>query len=167
MAMQVTMIHEGLWRWAVPRGRFERASAYVEHGDAILLVDPVLPPEGDDRVRFAQAIARDIERLGGPVHVMTTRADDRRDTDALVSMTGGLAWAPGDDPPAGVEVIATGVDGHVAIWSPAHGALMPGTALTFEGGTMVAGPGVDIAPLLSLPARVVIPSIGPMTARGA
>lgn len=167
MAMQVTMIHEGLWRWSVPRGRFERASAYLEHGDVMILVDPVLPPEGDDRDRFHAAIARDLQRLAGPVHVMATRGDDPRDVEGLVALTGGAAWRPGDAPPPGIEVLPTGVDGQVALWSPAHGALMPGRAITFEAGAVVAGPGADITPLLALPARAVIPSIGPMMARGA
>jgi hypothetical protein len=165
--MQVTRITDGLWRWSVQRGRFEWASAYLEHGDAMLLVDPVLPSAADDLERFRTAIARDLARLAGPVHVMSTREGDARDTAALVEMTGGIPWVPGDDPPPGVEVHGTGVPGEVALWSPAHRALMPGRAITFDAGTLVAGPGADVVPLLALPAHVVIPSIGPMMARGA
>lgn len=163
--MQVTQISEGLWRWSVPRGRFDWASAYVEHGEVILLIDPILPTADDDLARFRSALERDLARLGGPVHVMSTRADDPRGTAAVVEMTGGVRWVPGDAPPPGVTVVDTGAPGEVAIWSATHAALMPGRAITFDAGTVVAGPGVDIAPLLSLPARVVIPSIGPMTAR--
>lgn len=164
--MQVTQISEGLWRWALSQGGVEHASAYLEHGDEMLLIDPVLPPQGDDRERFGRAIARDLARLGGPVHVMSTRAGDARNSDELIAMTGGTRWVPGDDPPRGAEVLETGVPGEVAIWSAAHGALMPGRAITFDAGTAVAGPGVDIAPLLALPARAVIPSVGPMSDTG-
>lgn len=165
--MQVTQISEGLWRWAVTRGRFEWASAYLEHGDVMLLVDPVLPDGGDDLERFTRAIERDLARLAGPVHVMSTRAGDPRDTARLAEMTGGSPWVPGDDPPPGIEVHETGMPGEVALWSAAHGALMPGRAITFDRGAVVAAPGADIAPLLALPVRAVIPSLGPMMARGA
>jgi hypothetical protein len=165
--MQVTRINDGLWRWSVQRGRFEWASAYLEHGDVMLLVDPVLPSAEEDLERFTGAIERDLARLGGAVHVMSTRADDARDAASLVAMTGGTRWVPGDDPPPGIEVHATGAPGEVALWSPSHLALMPGRAITFDAGTLVAGPGADVVPLLALPAHVVIPSIGPMMARGA
>lgn len=161
--MQVDRIHEGLWRWAVAGADGERACAYLEHGDAMLLVDPVLPPPGDDLDRFRRAIERDLERLGGPVHVMLTRKDDPRDAEALIAMTGGRQWAPGQAPPAGVEVIPTGLGAEVALWSPAHAALMPGRAMRVEGGAAVPVPGADATALLAVAAQVVIPSVGPMT----
>ncbi len=132
----------------------ERASAYLEHGSAMLLVDPVLPPPGDDLDRFQRAIARDLERLAGPVHVLLTRADDPRDSRALAAMTGAGIWTAGRPEPPGIRAIPTADAGEVGLWSREHAALMPGRALPAPGTAMAA-----------LPARVVIPSVGPM--RGA
>ena len=160
--VEVTRIRDGLWRWSVRRGGVELASAYLEHGDVMLLVDPVLPAPGDDLARFERAIARDLERLGGPARVLLTRADDPRDADRVVAMTGGTRWAPGDSPPDGVAVLPVGTGGEVALWSAAYRALMPGRALEVRDGALVAAPGVDAAPLLALGAEVVIPSVGPM-----
>lgn len=166
--MEVTCIHDGLWRWSVTGdGGRERASAYLEHGDVMLLVDPVLPPPGEDLDRFRRAIDRDVARVGGPVHVMLTRAGEPRDADALAVMTGGVMWRPGDSPPPGIEVMPTGIEGELALWSAEHSALMPGRAIMFEDDIVIAAPGADIAPLLSRPARAVIPSVGPMVVRGS
>lgn len=168
--VEVTRIGEGLWRWSVPRDGVELASAYLEHGDAMLLVDPVLPPPGDDLARFERAIARDLARLGGRAWVLLTRSDDPRDAEATAAMTGASRWQP-DEPrepaepsqpiPPGIEAISVGA-GQVALWSPVHRALMPGRAMEVRDGALQAAPGVDAAPLLALGAEVVIPSAGPM-----
>lgn len=160
--VEVNRIHDGLWRWSVRRDGAEWASAYLEHGDVMLLVDPVLPPPGDDLDRFARAIDRDLARLGGPVWVMLTRAAEPRDADALIAMTGARSWVPGDAPPAGMDELPTGRPGEAALWSPVHRALMPGTAMRAGAGGLVAQPGVDAVPLLALSPQVVVPSIGPM-----
>ena len=48
VAVEVEQIAEGLWRWVVDDGAGGQvASTYLEAPDAIVLVDPVLPPEGD------------------------------------------------------------------------------------------------------------------------
>lgn len=146
------------------RDGVEMACAYLEHGNAMLLVDPVLPHAGDDLERFGRAIERDLARLAGPVWVMLTRADRPRDADALVGMTGGRAWVPGDPPPTGIVELPTGREGEAALWSSVHRALMPGTALRVDAGRLVAEPGVDAGPLVAMSARVVLPSIGPITA---
>ena len=168
--VEVTRIGEGLWRWSVSRDGLELASAYLEHGDAVLLVDPVLPPPGDDLARFERAIARDLARLAGPAWVLVTCADDSRDAEATAAMIGASRWQPGEprepagpsEPiPAGIEAIAVGA-GQVALWSPVHRALMPGRALAVHDGALQPAPGVEAAPLLALGAEVVIPSTGPM-----
>lgn len=165
--VEVTRIREGLWRWSVPRGGVELASAYLEHGDAMLLVDPVLPPPGDDLARFERAIARDLARLGGPAWVLLTCTDDPRDAEATAAMIGASRWQPAppdhrDHPaPAGIEAIVVGA-GQVALWSPVHRALMPGRALSVRDGALWPASAVDAAPLRALGAEVVIPSAGPM-----
>lgn len=144
------------------RDGIERASAYLEHGEVMLLVDPVLPAPGEDLSRFERAIARDLERLGGPARVLLTRAHDPRDAEALVAMTGGTRWTAGQDPPPGIEVMPVGQGDDVAFWSVVHRALMPGRALVADRGALVAAPGVDAAPLLALDPAVIIPSVGAM-----
>jgi hypothetical protein len=130
----------------------------------MLLVDPVLPPPGDDLSRFERAIARDLERLGGPAWVLNTRTHDPRDADGLVAMTGGRRWTAGEDPPPGIGAIPVGDGADVALWSVVHRALMPGRALAMDGGALVAAPAVDPSPLLALDPAVIIPSVGPMPA---
>lgn len=118
--MQVHQLADGLWRWSVD----SRTSAYLEHGNAMILVDPVLPGAGDDLDRFRQAIARDLARLGGPVHVVSTRHGHPRDAAALVAMTGGTTWHPGmGQAPAGLHSLPV-AEGAVALWSPVHRALV-------------------------------------------
>jgi len=129
----------------------------------MLLVDPVLPPPGGGLTRFERAIARDLARLDGPAVVMLTRADDPRDADGLMAMTGAMRWVPDDPPPSGIEVIPMGHGDEVAIWSQPHRALMPGRALAVQGGALVPAPGVDPSPLLARAPEVVIPSVGPMS----
>lgn len=142
----------------------EWASAYLEHGDVMLLVDPVLPAAGADLDRFTRAIDRDLARLGGPVWVMLTRADQRRDAEAVLAITGARVWVPGEPPPPGAEEMPTGRAGEAAVWSPTHRALMPGVALRVDAGRLVGEPGVDVAGLLAVSPDVVVPSVGPMVA---
>lgn len=134
-------------------GGVELASAYLEHGDVMLLVDPVLPPPGEDLDRFLRAIHRDLNRLGGPVHVMLTRADDPRDSAELARITGARTWTHGRPIPEGMQEVPTGAGDEVGLWSAVHAALMPGRALPPPG-----------SPMAALPAQAVIPSVGPMPA---
>jgi hypothetical protein len=70
--MQVERLSEGLWRWSVEPGRW---SVYAETPEAILLVDPLLPPPGSsDEARFLAALDRDVARCGVPVRVVETSA---------------------------------------------------------------------------------------------
>ena len=118
--MRVHQLAEGLWRWSVG----DRTSAYLEHGDVMILVDPLLPPGDEDQARFRRAIARDLERLGGPVHVLLTREGHPRDAGAMVQLTGATVWDPGmGQAPAGMIALPVG-EGARALWSPVHRALV-------------------------------------------
>ena len=71
--MEVEQIEEGLWRWVVDDGAGGQvASTYLETRDAIVLVDPVLPPDGEQRERFWRALDRDAGNSGAPLHVIAT-----------------------------------------------------------------------------------------------
>ena len=128
--MQVHQYSDGLWRWSVG----SRTSAYIEHGDVMIVVDPVLPPEGDDLDRFRRAIARDVDRLGGAVHVLMTRNGHPRDCDALVAMTGGAVWHPGMGQAPGGLLSLPVAEGAVALWSTVHRALVVPDAPMATGG---------------------------------
>jgi hypothetical protein len=81
--MEVERLAEGLWRWSVEPGRW---SVYAETPEAILLVDPVLPPSGSpDEVRFFEALDRDVARCGVRVRVVETSAGGGRDGDRIAA----------------------------------------------------------------------------------
>ena len=77
MALDVSQLGPGVWRWTAPHPDWtpdeagpdgwgpEVASHYVEVGGAIALIDPQLPPEGPDLDRFLQHLDADAERAGG------------------------------------------------------------------------------------------------------
>jgi hypothetical protein len=89
--MEVERLSEGLWRWSVEPGRW---SVYAETTEAILLVDPVLPPEGSqDEERFFEALDRDVARCAQPVFVVETSVGRGRDGDRILAHY----RAPGDD----------------------------------------------------------------------
>ena len=162
--MEVTRIHEGLWRWAVAGpGGAPRAATYLEHGDHMVLVDPVLPTEDVDRARFRRAIARDLARLGGAVSILCTHPADADEVAEVVHLTGGRVVGPEEPPPPGMQRLPLDAPHEAAWWSARHRALMPGRALRVSpDGVIVPGPGVDAATLLAVAPRVVIPAEGPM-----
>jgi len=169
--VEVQRVADGLWRWtAVPARGNEVASAYLELADAVVLVDPVLPAEGDpERERFWRALDRDVERLGRPVVVAETRAGAGADAAAAIGRYPGAGrWAPGAGPlPAGLEGLPLGGDGdpEVVLWVAGHRTLIVGRALEGRsGGGLVVAAQLDPAAratLLDLPVERVL------TARGA
>ena len=80
--MEVERLSEGLWRWSVEPGRW---SVYAETAEAILLVDPVLPPTGSpDEQQFFEALDRDVARCARPVYVVETSAGRGSDGDRIL-----------------------------------------------------------------------------------
>ena len=80
--MVVQEVAAGLWRWTGehpewtpeqggPEG-WERdvGCVYYEAPEAVVLFDPLVPPE--DEERFWRALDRDVERVGKPVCVLAT-----------------------------------------------------------------------------------------------
>ncbi len=160
--MEVTRIQDGLWRWSVPGpDGCEMASTYLEHGRDIILIDPVLPPPGDDLDRFHQAIGRDMQRLMGGVYILLTRTEHARDGTSLADRTSASIWMSRDgDPPAGMVAVPSGLAGEVALWSPVHRALIVGHAVAVRDGRLVAAPGADVASMSLLAPHVIIPGHG-------
>jgi glyoxylase-like metal-dependent hydrolase (beta-lactamase superfamily II) len=123
----------GLWRWTGlhpdwtpeqggPEGwEQEVGCVYYEASEAIVLVDPLAPPE--DEERFWRALDRDVERAGKPVHVVVTVKWHTRSTDEIAKRYGAAVGGP----------LPKGIEGHHAVafdetilWIPEHGALVFG-----------------------------------------
>ncbi len=125
--------------------------AYLETGDGVVLIDPLVPPE--DEERFLGALDRDVERAGGTVHVLLTIYWHARSARRLVDRYRGRLWAPaaaraaverragpasdlfrpGDPLPGRVEALpARGSE--VAFWLPDERALVFGDAVLGAGG---------------------------------
>lgn len=153
--MDVLEIAQGLWRWTGyhEEWREDVGSVYCETEDGVVLVDPIVPPEDVDR--FWSALDRDVQRLGGQVHVLVTVFWHTRNAAAMVERYGARVWAPtraraavarragvvsdpfrpGDPLPRGIEARSTIRGGEVVYWIPRHTALVPGDVLLgAEGG---------------------------------
>lgn len=184
-------IGPGLWRWTglhpawTPESvgwEQEVACAYVEAEGAVVLIDPLVPPEDEDR--FWHALDRDVKRLARPVVVVLTAAWHARSTEALVERYGASVWAhpagaarlgrPIDAPvlPRGIEAfeIPPMTDGQVALYLREHRALVTAEILTGVAGGLTVVPSPSLTEhgrltscldlLLELPLESVLPAHG-------
>ena len=151
--MDVSQIERGLWRWTGYHEEWKEdvGCVFCETGDGIVLIDPLVPPEDADR--FWDALDRDVERLGGEVHVLVTIFWHTRSTTAMVDRYGARVWAPttsraavarraravtdafrpGDPLPGGIEAFRTARRTEVVYWLPQQRALVPGDVLVGDG----------------------------------
>lgn len=167
--MEVRQLAPGLWRWTGLHPEWKEGdewpqavgSVYYETPETIVLIDPLVPPE--DEERFWRALDRDVE--GRPVVVLLTVEWHRRSTDEIVGRYG--ARVGGSVP--GVEPFPVAPVDETLWWIPDHGALVAGDIL-------VAGPRVAdeclpgrstpdeirtlLRPLLELPIERVLVSHG-------
>lgn len=195
--MRVDRIEDGLWRWTglhpawTPGDDWpqEVGCVYWEADDAVVLVDPLVPPE--DEERFWRALDRDVERLGRPVVVVLTAPWHLRSTEAVVMRYGATMWAHPrgadrlartiDAPvlPTGVEVLEVPpvAEGQVALFLTGPRALVTAEVLggTPTGLRVRPSPRLDqhdrLVPflrlLLELPVERVLPAHGePVVADG-
>jgi len=170
--VHVLEIAPGLWRWTAPHPDWKPSAGgpdgwerdvgcvYCEAGSAILLVDPLVPSDEEERERFWRALDRDVERVGPPHVLLTCFWHLRSAEDVLGRYPGSRLWAHEDgfpqlgataaavtDPirtgvelPGGAAAIDAGVGaGEVVYWLPSHGALVPADVLlgTADGGVRV------------------------------
>lgn len=184
-------IGPGLWRWtglhpawtpAAEGWEQEVACVYLEAEDAVVLIDPLVPPEDEDR--FWHALDRDVERLARPVVVVLTAAWHARSTTALVERYGASVWAH----PAGAERLAHAIDapvlprgieafeippmneGQVALFLREHRALVTAEVLAGVADGLAVFPSPNLPEprrlasclrlLLELPVEVVLPAHG-------
>jgi glyoxylase-like metal-dependent hydrolase (beta-lactamase superfamily II) len=81
--MEIAELGKGLWRWTAPHpdwkpekggsGGWEQmvGCVYYEAPDAVVLIDPLAPPEGSpDAERFWAALDRDVARAKLPVSIL-------------------------------------------------------------------------------------------------
>lgn len=109
--MDVRELRPGLWRWTAAHPEWEHAehwgpevgSTYAELPDALVMVDPLVPQDEEDR--FWEALDRDVERVGKPVHVLLTVHWHERSVAAVLDRYKATLWRPEERGtlPAGVH----------------------------------------------------------------
>jgi glyoxylase-like metal-dependent hydrolase (beta-lactamase superfamily II) len=166
--MDVVEIAPGLWRWVAYHESWKAnvGSVYCETDDGVVLIDPLVPT--DEAERFWQALDRDVQRVGGPVHVLLTVFWHVRSTAEIVDRYGARTWAPTasrapvarrignvSDPFRPGDALPGGIGGHrtarrteVVYWLPEHRALVPGDVLLGANGR-----GVQLCPDSWLPEK--------------
>jgi glyoxylase-like metal-dependent hydrolase (beta-lactamase superfamily II) len=160
--MEVEELRPGLWRWTLPHPEWtpeeaegdgweqEVASHFLETQDGIVLVDPLVPPEGSaEAERFWAALDRDVERAGRPPAVLITIFWHARSSQAVrARYEGATVWAHrpaaelvrervehthtfrvGDPLPGGVRALDARRAFEVLFWLPEQRALVTGDVL--------------------------------------
>jgi hypothetical protein len=181
--VRVERIDEGLWRWTgdhpdwSPKEEWPQAvgCVYVEAADAIVLVDPLIPPE--DRNRFLDALDRDVARVGRPVQIMLTFDWHDRSAPELAERYDATV---GGAPPPSVEPFRVEPVDETLWWLPAHRAIVAGDVLLgggeagirvcpdswLEGRSTPAEIRDLLRPLLELPIERVLVSHGEPVLQG-
>jgi hypothetical protein len=134
--MEVQELRPGLWRWTAAHPDWngaehwgpEVASVYAELPDAVVLVDPLVPSDAEER--FWTALDRDVERLARRVYVLLTVHWHERSVEAVLERYKATLWRPEErvELPAGVEpVVVEGADWKEALFFlEPHRALVTG-----------------------------------------
>jgi glyoxylase-like metal-dependent hydrolase (beta-lactamase superfamily II) len=142
--MDVHELRPGLWRWTASHPQWDHAehwgpevgSVYAELPDAVVVVDPLVPEDEEDR--FWAALDRDVERLDLPVHVLLTVHWHERTVATVLDRYKATLWRPEEkgDLPAGVRAeIVKGSDWVEAMFFlEPHRALVVGDLLVGKDG---------------------------------
>ena len=142
--MDVRELRPGLWRWTAAHPEWEHAehwgpevgSVYAELPDALVMVDPLVPQDEEDR--FWEALDRDVERVGKPVHVLLTVHWHERSVAAVLDQYKATLWRPEEKGtlPAGVHAeVVKGSDWVEALFFlEPHRALIAGDLLIGKAG---------------------------------
>lgn len=94
--------------------------------DALVLVDPLVPP---DRSDLQEELDELVRRHGRPVVVLTTLQFHRRSREELVTRYRASTSRAKEALPEGVETIQIRGAGETMVWLPEHHALIPGDRL--------------------------------------
>ena len=122
-----------MWRWTGEHPEWEHAeswgpevgSVYAELQDAVVVVDPLVP--ADEEERFWSALDRDVERAARPLYVLLTVHWHERSVAAVLERYHATLWRPDEkgELPSGVRAeIVEGSD-----WTEAMFFLEPHRAL--------------------------------------
>ena len=137
--MEVQELRPGLWRWTASHPQWDHAehwgpevgSVYAELPDSLVVVDPLVPADEDER--FWSALDRDVERLGLPVHVLLTVHWHERSVATVLDRYKATLWRPEEkgELPAGVHAeVVKGADWVEALFFlEPHRALVAGDLL--------------------------------------
>lgn len=164
--VDVQKLGPGLWRWTCRHPAWtpdeggpdgwdaEVGCVYYEAPDAVVVIDPLVPPEPAERERFFTALDRDVDRLTLPVAVLLTTHWHERSAveirDRYAPRAGAAVWAAqsfasqlaalptvafveGDPLPGGIRAIPTSRPGQLVYWLPGPRALVPGDLLLGDG----------------------------------
>jgi glyoxylase-like metal-dependent hydrolase (beta-lactamase superfamily II) len=142
--MDVQELRHGLWRWIANHPEWDHAeqwgpevgSVYAEVPDAVLLIDPLVPE--DEEEKFWSALDRDVERNGLPVYVLLTVHWHERSVAAVLDRYKATLWRPEEkgELPAGVHAeVVKGSDWVEAMFFlEPHRALVAGDLLIGKDG---------------------------------
>jgi glyoxylase-like metal-dependent hydrolase (beta-lactamase superfamily II) len=137
--MDVQELRPGLWRWTAPHPEWAHAenwgpdvaSVYAELPRALVVIDPLVPADEDER--FLSALDRDVGRLGLPVHVLLNVHWHERSVAAVLERYRATLWRPEEkgELPEGVRAeIVRGSDWVEALfYLEPHRALVAGDLL--------------------------------------
>ena len=183
--MRATELKPGLWHWTGlhpewtpesggPNGWEQEVSCYyAETPEAVVLVDPLVPPE--DREHFLESLDRDVERAARPVQILVTCAWHARSSNELAERYGASVWTytPDAAPPPVGRFFDAGWAEEGVLWLEAPGALVSGDVILNEGAGLRLCPASwlpkewplerlrkHLRPLLELPVQLLLPTHG-------
>ena len=188
-------LRPGLLRWTARHSEWEAGAepdspadwpeevgcVAFEAPDAFVLVDPLVPDDGE---ALRAALDARVRRHGRRVAVLTTIRWHRRSRDAVVRRYDASTSRARAKLPSGVETIPIRRAGEVMVWLPEPRALVPGDRLLGDGhgglrlcpaswlrylesGMTVEELRDALRPLLDLPVELVLVSHGePVLAQG-
>jgi glyoxylase-like metal-dependent hydrolase (beta-lactamase superfamily II) len=137
--MDAEELRPGLWRWTASHPQWDHAeqwgpevgSVYAELPGSVVVVDPLVPE--DEEEHFWEALDRDVERLGLPVHVLLTVHWHERSVATVLDRYKATLWRPEEkgELPDGVHAeIVKGSDWVEALFFlEPHRALVSGDLL--------------------------------------
>ena len=137
--MDVQELRPGLWRWTGEHPEWDHAeswgpevaSAYAELEDTVVVVDPLVP--ADEEERFWEALDRDVKRSDRPLHVLLTVHWHERSVAAVLDRYHATLWRPEEkgELPKGVRAeVVKGSDWTEALFFlEPHRALVTGDLL--------------------------------------
>jgi hypothetical protein len=144
--MDVRELRPGLWRWTGAHPEWAHAeswgpevgSVYAELEEAVVVVDPLVPV--DEEERFWAELDRDVDRAGRPLHVLLTVHWHERSVPAVLDRYHATLWRPEEkgELPKGVHAETM----HGADWVEAlfflepHRALVAGDLLIERSGRL-------------------------------